>query len=235
MTTRTCVVISDTHNYHETLEGHGTGAQLPAADFLFHCGDFSVMGSFSEFLNFINWFSSLKQFKHKVFIAGNHDMIMENGACWKNKKVDMELRELCISISRKLGVHYLENNSVQLGGLTIYGSPNTVKFGDWGFPLHTYAEEVNVFSSIPEHTDILLTHSPPKFILDIGGRQYENLGSVGLQQRVVKVAPQVHCFGHIHESFGEAKFLDTHYINASYCGIPYNKFNNYVTFEVEVK
>jgi Icc-related predicted phosphoesterase len=208
--------------------------KLPPADFIFHCGDFSMGGTVKEYLDFIQWLSSLDQYKHKVFIAGNHDMILENGGSWRNRKEDLELKQLCIDIARKLNVTYLDNSSCQIMGLHIYGSPNSPTFCGWGFPMKDFAEEVRVYSKIPEHTDILLTHCPPKYLLDIGGRKNANLGSRGLQQRVVQVMPKVHCFGHIHESFGQAKFLDTLYINASYCGIPYNRFNSFVKFEVEV-
>lgn len=230
---RTCVVISDTHNSHHTIK------DLPPADFIFHCGDFSTYGTLREFLSFITWFSGLDQYTHKVFIAGNHDMILDNGATWKTKsskrKIDYDLKDMCVEVCRRLNVKYLENSSCHLMGLTIYGSPNSPKFGKWGFPMNTYEDEVKTYSHIPKHTDILLTHCPPRFILDIGGRHNENLGSRGLQERVVSVKPQVHCFGHIHESYGMTTFIDTKFINASYCGIPYSVHNEPIYFEVEVK
>lgn len=46
----TILQISDTHNRHQLL------TDLPAADVLVHCGDFTDMGTEQEVLDFLNWF-----------------------------------------------------------------------------------------------------------------------------------------------------------------------------------
>lgn len=58
----TIVQISDTHNCHRQL------ANLPAADVLVHCGDFTDMGTEQEVLDFLNWLIELP-YKHKVFVV----------------------------------------------------------------------------------------------------------------------------------------------------------------------
>ena len=58
--------ISDTHNNHRRL------ANLPPADVIVHCGDFTEMGTEQETLDFLNWFIDLP-YKHKIFVTGNHD------------------------------------------------------------------------------------------------------------------------------------------------------------------
>ena len=45
--------ISDTHNRHQLL------TNLPAADVIVHCGDFSDFGTEEEVLDFLNWFIEL--------------------------------------------------------------------------------------------------------------------------------------------------------------------------------
>ena len=45
----TILQISDTHNRHQLL------TNLPTADVLVHCGDFTDMGTEEEALNFLNW------------------------------------------------------------------------------------------------------------------------------------------------------------------------------------
>ena len=57
--------ISDTHNQHRQL------TDLPAADVIVHCGDFTDNGTEEEVLNFLNWFVELP-YPHKIFITGNH-------------------------------------------------------------------------------------------------------------------------------------------------------------------
>lgn len=49
----TIVQISDTHNCHRQL------ANLPAADVLVHCDDFTDMGTEQEVLDFLNWLIEL--------------------------------------------------------------------------------------------------------------------------------------------------------------------------------
>lgn len=58
--------ISDTHNHHRQLQ------DLPAADVIVHSGDFTMVGTEAEVIDFMEWFCALP-YKHKVFIAGNHD------------------------------------------------------------------------------------------------------------------------------------------------------------------
>ena len=46
-------------------------------DIIIHSGDISNVGGLREIENFCEWFSSLSQYKHKIFIAGNHDFVFE--------------------------------------------------------------------------------------------------------------------------------------------------------------
>ena len=64
--------ISDTHNKHNHLTSKGMGNILGSGDVLVHAGDCTSMGKSHEITNFLNWFG-MTDFKHKIFIAGNHD------------------------------------------------------------------------------------------------------------------------------------------------------------------
>ena len=61
--------ISDTHNKHLQL------TNLPAADVIVHCGDFTDMGTEQEVLDFLNWFIELP-YSQKIFVVGNHDLCL---------------------------------------------------------------------------------------------------------------------------------------------------------------
>ena len=61
--------ISDTHNRHDEL------TNLPEADVVIHCGDFTEQGTEEETLDFLNWFIGLP-YKHKIFVTGNHDLCL---------------------------------------------------------------------------------------------------------------------------------------------------------------
>lgn len=58
-------------------------------------------------------------------------------------------------------------------------------------------------NKIPIETDVLITHTPPKYHLDI------NLGCAGLLKEIWRVKPRLHVFGHIHSGHGrEPVFWD---------------------------
>ena len=62
--------ISDTHTKHRELN-------LPGGEVLIHAGDFMSSGyGLDDAIDFLNWFNNQK-YKHKIFIAGNHDRIFE--------------------------------------------------------------------------------------------------------------------------------------------------------------
>jgi Icc-related predicted phosphoesterase len=66
-----------------------------------------------------------------------------------------------------------------------------------------------VWGKISDDTDILITHGPPKGILDAG------VGCEELWQRVNKVKPRVHCFGHAHGVNGVLEKNGITYINSA--------------------
>lgn len=66
------LVMSDTHGMHCRM------GKLPDADLLIHAGDFSMIGTKEEAIDFLEWFTVLPH-KHKVFICGNHDEALFNG------------------------------------------------------------------------------------------------------------------------------------------------------------
>ncbi|QTA38418.1 metallophosphoesterase [Thermosipho ferrireducens] len=61
---------------------------------------------------------------------------------------------------------------------------------------------------------IFITHAPPFKILDEARRR--NFGSKAIRDFVFKENPLVHCFGHIHESFGDIKINDVTFINCAF-------------------
>lgn len=61
--------ISDTHGLHDELK-------LTHGEALIHCGDITEYGTEEEVVDFLSWFSK-QPFRHKIFIAGNHDLFLE--------------------------------------------------------------------------------------------------------------------------------------------------------------
>jgi len=204
------VLISDTHNQHEKII-------LPKGDMIIHAGDISELGTFTEVLNFIQWFSKLP-FKYKIFIAGNHDFLFE--------------RQKLVGTAMLLeGVTYLENSEVTIDGLRIYGSPYTLKFYDWAFMKSSGKEIAETWNFIPENVDILITHSPPFGVLD-KNELGTPCGCKDLLARVYAAKPCIHVFGHIHEGYGTHEINGTRFYNASILNENYHVSNRPILIDL---
>lgn len=182
--------ISDTHAKHQLL------TNLPPADIIIHSGDMCFAGAVHEVSQFVDWFIKL-DYKHKIFIAGNHDNYLYESPIGK-------LPNNC---------HYLHYSSVEIEGYKFYGVP-------------LFMEEIingqfdKRISDIPADTDILITHSPPYGILDKSGNW--NYGDTMLLDKVNEIKPKYHLFGHIHDANGTFQTDDTLFSNASIVDSDYN-------------
>lgn len=200
--------ISDTHNLHDKLK-------IEPCDVLVHCGDVTTHGTRKELLNFLWWFDE-QPAKYKIFIAGNHDRCLD-----KNLAADYVTLE---DIRHSFNIIYLQSSGVTLDGVKFYGHPYTPIYGNFAFMDND--ENLKEHNSlIPVGTDILITHGPPKQIMDLTSGD-EQAGSQSLLRRVIKVKPYIHAFGHIHECHGFEYWKNTCFINAAnhtwlWKGIPY--------------
>ena len=201
--------ISDTHGQHRKF-------RLPGGDLLIHSGDFMTSGKIqSELANFCEWFKE-QEYSHKILIAGNHDVLLEKP---RTGFLAQALR----------GITYLQDSSVEVQGLQIYGSPWQPKFKDWAFNLPRCSDELREkWRQIPDNVDILVTHGPPQGHLDYSGPPYNEplLGCELLRFRVDQIRPKIHVFGHIHGSHGYKFHEGTHFINASVLNEQYSPVNN---------
>ena len=85
---------------------------------------------------------------------------------------------------------------------------------------------------IPRNTDILLTHGPPKGILDETFHP-QNVGCEMLRLRIInEIQPKYSIFGHIHEAYGQVQENNIHFINASVVNLHYQLVNAPIVFEV---
>lgn len=191
--------LSDTHGQHKNLKS------LPEADVIVHSGDFTFAGSEEEAYDFMNWFCNLP-YKHKIFIAGNHDMCMYGA-----DHID--------GLSRN--VHYLYNNSVVIDGIKFYGIPMFMEDRMDG--------NLDVFiNNIPDDTDVLITHMPPKGTCDLAnyGKGPEHRGNATLAELLKKLHPTCHLFGHEHDAYGKTIKENVIYSNACVVDSRYNLINN---------
>jgi Icc-related predicted phosphoesterase len=178
--------ISDTHGKHEQV-------QIPeGTDMLIHAGDFSntklpAMNS-NEVNLFLIWLEQ-QPVKYKVIIAGNHD-------------TSIEARFLTKKDFKDRGIIYLEHESIEIEGIKIFGSPYTPEFNNWAFN-RSRNKLGRTWDSIPDDIHVLITHGPPKGILDSaerGRNNHEHVGCSALLKRVLKIQPKIHIMGHIHHN-----------------------------------
>lgn len=240
--------ISDTHNKHKQLDG-----KLPGGDLLIHSGDISSLGRESEVERFVKWFGK-QDYMHKVFVAGNHDMTFDREKLLRDKLAHFEgiteydtecaegkpewLTELLDNLPD--GVHYLENNSVTIEGIKIWGSPYSPTFGyGWGFNVNRGYDAAQIWNQIPLDTDIVITHSPIYGYNDRTSNTNENVGCVDLYHRLHEVKPHLHFAGHIHEGYGwgtipyKDEWGDIYTFNASTCNLRYEAIQNPITFNYD--
>ena len=178
--------ISDTHSYHNQLI-------IPEnIDIVCFTGDesnyYETFKNEIETKDFLYWFAHLP-IKHKIMIAGNHSAY----AYVYNR----QFRELC----EYHGIIYLENEGIEIEDIKFWGSPVTPNFGNWYF-MKDRGKLDRFWSYIPEDIDVLMTHTPPKYILDLSydrGNKLEYCGCSALTNHVLKrIKPKLHLFGHLH-------------------------------------
>lgn len=207
------VLLSDTHGQHKHWNN-----KVPDGDVLIHAGDISSVGTEYQVVLFLEWFSKLPH-KHKIFIAGNHDWLFER---------DSEVVRAILKNYPTLT--YLQESSVVIDGIKIWGSPWTPWFYNWAFNIPPYKE--NQWDTIPLDTNVLITHGPPYGILDKTDRG-QHAGCRNLFRKIGELNEcKLHVFGHIHEGAGELQLAEKTYINASMVDEIYMPLETIRTFEV---
>lgn len=204
--------ISDTHTKHYQVT-----SSLPGGDLLIHAGDISSRGYLVEIQDFLDWFSGLDNYTHKIFIAGNHD--------WGFQDSPDKIKDL---LELYPNITYLQDNLEVIGddystSVKVYGSPWQPEFWNWAFNLPRQGWELGQkWSDIPEGTDIVITHGPSWGNLDTIQGQSVPLGCELLTERFKTLKPKIHVCGHIHTGYGYKFDGTTHYFNAAVLDERYN-------------
>jgi Icc-related predicted phosphoesterase len=161
-------------------------------DVVIHSGDCSnyknVVRNEQEVRTFLAWYKNVP-IKNKIYVSGNHDTSIERN---KITKKDFE----------EHGIIYLENEEIIIDGVKFWGSPYTPTFGDWAF-MKSRQSISREWEHIPNDTDVLIVHGPPKGIRDLSHSRdgvLEFCGDGALMKAVLKKQPKLMLFGHIHDS-----------------------------------
>lgn len=177
------VCISDTHN---------TQPSLPDGDILLHAGDLTQSGSVEELNAQIEWLDA-QPHQYKVVIAGNHEICLDRNKTADEEPASINFRSLIYLNHSSTTLHFGSQD------LRVFGSPYTPRHGNWAFQYPRPGPDPWE-GNIPEQTDILLTHGPPKTHLDLGhlGCQYLLSALWSMKRKPIFLV----C-GHIHGGYGE--------------------------------
>ncbi|KXS54831.1 MAG: metallophosphoesterase [Marinobacter sp. T13-3] len=200
------VCLSDTHSLHRSIP------EIPDGDVLIHAGDCLGAGTLDNVEDLNDWLGTLPH-RHKIVIAGNHD--------WVFQQAPELAREALTNAT------YLQDSGIKINGIRFWGSPWTPTFMDWAFMLERGQPLHEKWQQIPENTDVLITHGPPRGIGDLVamGFRCQNVGCINLLDRIQQLSLKAHVFGHIHEGYGEYSHDNTRLINASICTGRYEPTN----------
>ena len=170
------------------------------ADIVIGAGDFGSLRR--DIGKTINWLKDIK--KPAILVPGNAESYEE-------------LKEACLVWPSAVVLH---GNGTQIMSVRFYGLGGGVPvtpFGSWSYDF-TEEEAADLLKDCPADS-VLITHSPPKGILDLSSRG-QHLGSVAVLQVIERQSPRLVVCGHIHESSGKTdKLGNTTIVNAGPSGI----------------
>ncbi|CAL3965058.1 unnamed protein product [Diplocarpon coronariae] len=202
------VCISDTHN-----AGPGGAFKLPKGDVLIHAGDMTNQGTFSELKKTIEWLEEA-DFEAKILVAGNHDITLDSefysqyGLYFHNQNPQdtAKCQEL---LERSPSIQWLKHESAVVSLVSpsgphttfkIFGSPYSPTNGMWAFGYST-EEATNIWDQIPLDSDIVVTHTPPKYHCD-ERKDRRAAGCEALRHALWRVRPRMAVCGHVHDARG---------------------------------
>lgn len=206
--------MSDTHSFNERIgalagEVFGPERFVPNGDVLIHAGDLTDTGRTEQILDAYKWLSRMPH-DRIIVIPGNHDFGFER------------IPGLRSILDQKFPrITTLIDETTTLADLKVYGSPYQPWFHDWAYNFlpgpagEQQAQEK--WAGIPDDVDILITHGPPRGILDETLRA-KHVGCPQLRERVSTLTSiKLHIFGHIHEGHGTHEDGRVLFVNACTC------------------
>jgi Icc-related predicted phosphoesterase len=215
------ICISDTHNHFPNND------DIPEGDILIHAGDMTGDGSIEEIQRQVDWLASLPH-KEIVVISGNHDTYLDprtrpslredqrtGNVNWKRVHY-LQHRRLSLTITadpNSTMVKDVDTESVSSRShllareaksrtIRLYGAPQIPACGPMNVHAFQYPRGMDAWSeTVPDETDILVTHTPSKFHRDIP--LPSGMGCEHLAAEVKRVKPALHVFGHVHWGAGQ--------------------------------
>lgn len=186
---------------------------------------------------FIPWTDKLP-FKKVILIFGNHDFFGQHiGPDSFNDGDNIASLLMPGSIKGEHKLVILCDNKYEYMGFTFYGTSWCPDLQNWAFyGSHNKLEEM--FDKIPQNTDVLLTHCPPRIgtagtVLQQGWNHMSNFGCQELTEAIQWKNVKWHFCGHVHS--GDHHITDyngTKVVNVSMLDEDYKK--NYPPFDTVI-
>lgn len=202
---------------------HGYTPDIPDCDLLLLAGDYCpvVKGQnwwFRE--TFAPWINKISEKIPVIGVAGNHDLLFEKAP----------------DLVPKMNWTYLQDSGYEWNGLKFWGSPWQTRFYDWAFN-EDEPQLKKKWDLIPDDTDVLILHGPPRGFGDFAPRVNEaggeHTGSPSLLKKIEKIKPKLVIAGHIHSGYGSYNIGDTKFLNCSYVNEKYQPTNAIQIVEIE--
>jgi len=216
------VCISDTHNQTPKLP---KGDVLIHAGDLTKQGSYPELKRTADWLEKADFEAKIVIAGTEFFFAdrlelfancrlGNHDITLDkpfyeqHGDSWRwpRPQDPDKCRSLFVNSQ---SITYLQHESAEIfltspkGPKThfkVFGSPYSPKRWNWAFQYSSESEATALWEAIPSDSDVVITHTPPKYHLDMG--HGELTGCDTLRKALFRVRPMLSVFGHIHEARG---------------------------------
>ena len=200
-------------------------------------GDLTSIQTYEELNLFSDFLTEQKsKFENIVVGAGNHKVIFASqlyskyGTRYFQKDTLDPGKARSILVDNK-NISYLEDSGISLKGVKFWGTSWIPPYSRLRFNLPSSELAKQTFAKIPEDTDVLISHSPPKGVmdrnfhlgtevdLDTGKKKRERIliesGCFILKERVDTVGPKLHIFGHLHECSGWHEDRNILYVNTA--------------------
>ncbi|WKY10275.1 hypothetical protein Q1695_002542 [Nippostrongylus brasiliensis] len=200
------VCISDSHNQLDLV-----AKNIPDGDVLVHAGDLTNYGSEEELKKLNDELGRLPH-KHKLIIAGNHDLGFDDEEDLSERLPRYKDQGTPKGYNLLTNATYLQDSGVEIDGVKFYGSSWHPLYG---YPFYRPRPELKAkWEKLPSDVDVLITHTPALGYLDKFGT--ERWGCRYLLDEIEnRVKPKFHVFGHVHECYGALSNGNTTFINAA--------------------
>lgn len=235
---------------------HGLLPELPKCDVVTISGDIVPLYIQTKYEDCLAWLAGPFQnwalnldCQKVIFIAGNHDYVFEymhNEGMHKCNSIyepRWKFGYNTINIGRTIfqldnpdnpKIVYLKDSSYVYNGVVFYGTPWCPNLHNWAFYKDS-ADLSKAFKKIPENTDVLLTHCPPKYmgqglVHETNFNYMQDFGCVELQDILEERFANKHLWvisGHIHSG----KHSIEKYNNIKYRNVSLKDEDYEVTYE----